>query len=329
MNKSGKKWTRFLVLYSRPIILVVLLIFFSIVTSTFWSINNWSNVLNIVLQQLPFLMLLTVSMIIAIILGGIDLSIGASVALITCGIAFVLQQTYNPFLGIVTGLVMGLIIGFINGILIAKVKVSAFIATYSMQWILRGIALVLLGGKQIYDLGPDYQKIFTSSPYTFLIISAVVVVVMWFIVSKTVLGNNIYAIGKNINAARISGIKTDKVIIASYTMSGVVIAIVSILYLANVGAAEPITGTDYPLRAIAAALIGGTAFGGGMGKITHSAIGAMIMLTLTNGMIHLGVPSVWQQIIVGAVIIVSIIMERGMQKLSIDPDEGKAAKACN
>ncbi|MCB7305741.1 ABC transporter permease [Bariatricus massiliensis] len=301
--------------YSRVFILIVLFAFFSIATDTFWSPTKWGNVTNIVLQQVPFLMLLAISMTLAILLNGIDLSIGSGVALISCFVGLILNKTYNPWLGIFGGIVMGLVMGLIMGILISKVKVSAFVTTYSMQWILRGFALVLLGGKQIYDFGPKFRPIFTSSKYTFFIISLVILLIMMFLLGRTTFGKAVYAIGKNKEAAAISGINTGRVITISYMISGVIIGLAAVLYIANLGSAEPVIGSDFAIKAIAATLIGGTAFGGGKGKMSNAFVGALIMLILTNGMIQIGVPSVWQQFVIGAVIIISIIMERGMEKL--------------
>lgn len=313
MNKY--KFAKSMLKYSRVFILIILFAFFSAAADTFWSPAKWGNVTNIVLQQVPFLMLLAISMTLSILLNGIDLSIGSGVALISCFVGLILNKTYNPWLGIFGGILMGLVMGLIMGVLISKVKVSAFVTTYSMQWILRGFALVLLGGKQIYDFGPDFRPIFTSSKYTFFMISIVILFIMMFLLGKTTYGKAVYAIGKNKEAAAISGINTGRVITVSYMISGVIIGLAAVLYIANLGSAEPVIGSDFAIKAIAATLIGGTAFGGGKGKMSNAFVGALIMLILTNGMIQIGVPSVWQQFVIGAVIILSIIMERGMEKM--------------
>jgi ribose transport system permease protein len=314
---TSYSFKKFLVRFSRPLILVLSFIVFSVTTPNFWSINKWNNVMNIVLTQSPFLILMAVSMTLSIILKGIDLSIGSSVAMICCLVGFVLRDTYNSVLGIVVGLAAGTLIGLINGFLISKVKVSTFIATYSMQWILRGGAMLLLGGKQIYDLGPTFSNIFVGSPYTLILITAIVVILMSFLLRKTVFGQQIYATGINQEAARISGIRVDKVILITYTISGFLIGLTSVMYTAYLKSAEPVIGGDFALRAIAASLIGGAAMGGGNGKISNAVIGAYIMLTLSNGMVHLGVRSEWQDVIVGIVIVMSILLERLLQKIAV------------
>ena len=180
--------------------------------------------------------------------------------------------------------------------------------------------MVLLGGKQIYDFGPTFRNIFTSSRYTFLILMAVIAILMALLLSKTVFGREVYATGTNQDAARMSGIRVKRVYITSFLMNGLIIAFTSVLYIANLGTAEPIIGENFPMTAIAATLVGGTAVSGGSGKVSNAVIGSLIMLVLTNGMIHLGVPSEWQQVMIGAIIVLSVVAERGMQKISVETE---------
>lgn len=305
---------------SRPLILVLLFAFFSCFTSTFWSIKNGGNLANIILQQAPFSILLAVSMTLVIILNGFDLSIGSAVALITCVCGMILHATYNPWLAIAAALVMGCLAGLINGFLVAKLGISSFVATYSTQWIFQGIAYVLLGGSQIFDLGPSFRPIFISHKWTFFIITVVILVVVQVLLSCTVFGKQIYATGTNQTASKISGIKTQKITILVFMISGLIIGITSILYLANLGTAEPTIGSDFALNAIAATLIGGTLIGGGSGNVQNAVVGALIMLFLSSGMIQSGVPSVWQQVIVGTVIVFSIVLERLIQKVPMETE---------
>ena len=311
------KIRNFFIKQSRLVILVLLVIFFSATTTTFWTPTNWDNIANIILQQAPFFIILAIVMTIAIMLNGFDLSMGAGVALISCVMGMVLNSTYNSLLGIVVALLMGVVIGLFNGLLIAKIKVPPFIATYSMQWVLRGLALVLLGGRQIYDFGPTFIPLFTSSKYTFFIIAAVVVGIMGFLLKKTNFGKSMYASGTNIKAARLSGINTEKVIIIGWLINGFLVALVAIMYTANLSAAEPDIGESFPINAVAATLIGGTTIEGGSGRVSNAVIGSFILLALTNGMVQIGVPGVWQQFVIGIVIILAVILERGMEKISV------------
>ena len=313
MHKKSAVFT--LIKFSRLLILLLLLVFFSIFTDSFWSLTDWGNVANIFIQQAPFLIILSFSMALPIILKGIDLSIGSNISLTSCVAALILQATYNIPLGILGGIGLGVIIGLINGVLISCVRVSPFIATYSTQWILRGLAYVFVGGKQIDELGPDFRSLFTSNEFTFFIIAMVVAGVLWFVMSRTTFGRNVYAYGSNEQAARLSGVNTKRVNITAYVIGGGLAALTGIMYIANLGCAEPVIGENFPLQAIAAVLIGGITFVGGEGSMVKPVVGAFIMVTLTNGMIHAGVPSHWQQFVIGAVIVLSMMLERGAKKL--------------
>lgn len=300
--------------HSRLLLLLVLFVFFSIFTDSFWSPTNWSNFANIILQQAPFTVLLSLSMTISIILKGFDLSMGADIALVSCIVGFVLRATHSPLLAILAAVGMGALIGMGNGVLITKIKIQPFIATYSMNWIVRGIALVLLGGSQIYDFGPTFRPLFLQSQYTFFIIAAVLCVIFEFILSRTVFGKYIYAVGTNKDAAELSGINPNFVQFAAWTLCGVILGIDAVMYTANLGVAEPVIGDNFVMTAIAASLIGGTSISGGVGGVYNAVVGALILVVLTNGMIHLGVPSAWQQVVVGCVIILSVCFEHLMNR---------------
>lgn len=313
----SKKIQFYLLKYSRLLVLIVLFIFFSISTETFWSIDSWSNVANIVLQQAPFTILLAVCMTIVIILKGFDLSIGSAIAFVSCVTGIVLNRTGgNVVLALIVSVVLGAAIYLLEAFFITYVKVNTFVVTFSMQWILRGFAMVLLGGKQIYDLGTGFRSLFISNRYTFLGITIVICAVVTFILRKTVFGREVYAVGKNEVVAEMSGMRNHRVYIISFLLIGVVIGLTSALYIANLGTAEPTIGSDFPMTAIAATLVGGTAVAGGEGGVFNAVIGSFILLVLTNGMIHMGVPSTWQQVAEGAVIILSVVSERGLLKLS-------------
>lgn len=310
------QWKLFLLKASRPLILVLLFVFFSYASDTFWSIDNWDNIANIILQQAPFSVLLATAMTTTIILNSFDLSMGASVAFISCICGLILRHTGSTVLAVAGALFLGGMVGFTNGFLTARIGIPSFVATYAMKWVLNGFALVLLGGKQIYDFGPGFRKLFISSRWTFLMIMVAVILVLYFVMKYTVFGHQVYATGHNADAARISGIRTEKVTIAVYMISGLIVGLTAVLYIANLGTAEPNIGSNFPINAIAASLIGGTAIGGGSGSVGKALVGTLILLVLQNGMIQCGVPSVWQQVIVGSVIILSIMMERVLQKIS-------------
>ena len=281
------KLRSFLDRYSRVIVLLLLLVFFSCTTKTFWSIHNWTNLLNIILDQFPVLLLLAAGMTMVIIMKGIDLSIGATVAFSATLAALTMKATQNVLLGIAVSVLVGAVIGVANGTLIAVIKVPPYIATISMKWILTGLCYVILNGSSVYDFPPGFKAMMQSTKYNYLLISVVIIGILAFVMGRTVYGRQVYATGTNDAAAAISGIKTKKItMIVDATL-----------------------GASFPIRAIAASLIGGNAFGGGKGKVTNAIVGALIMLVLTNGLLHLGIAAEWQQFVLGAVIILAVIAE--------------------
>ena len=302
--------------YSRILILAVLFLFFALSAKTF---AQWSNIKNIIFQQVPFLMVLSIGMTIAIILKGVDLSIGSVLALSSCIAALILQATENVVLCIVSGLAVGILCGLINGIMIAEVGVSAYIATYTMQWIAKGIAYVLLGGGQVYNLDTRFRNIFVGWPYMLLTIALVLALILLFVMNRTVWGRNVYVVGNNPKAARMAGVSVVKTYVICYTLIGFLASLTGLMYIANLNAAEPVIGDNFPIRAIAASLIGGASFGGGQGNIYNALIGSCIMIVLTNGLLQLGVSSYWQQAAIGFVIVLSIIFERIIKR----PTQGK------
>lgn len=302
--------------YSRILILAVLFLFFALSAKTF---AQWSNIKNIIFQQVPFLMVLSIGMTIAIILKGVDLSIGSVLALSSCIAALILQATGNVVLCIASGLAVGILCGLINGIMIAEVGVSAYIATYTMQWIAKGIAYVLLGGGQVYNLDTRFRNIFVGWPYMLLTIALVLALILLFVMNRTIWGRNVYVVGNNPKAARMAGVSVVKTYVICYTLIGFLASLTGLMYIANLNAAEPVIGDNFPIRAIAASLIGGASFGGGQGNIYNALIGSCIMIVLTNGLLQLGVSSYWQQAAIGFVIVLSIIFERIIKR----PTQGK------
>lgn len=299
---------------SRFLVLLLLFLVFSIFTENFFSFSNWTNVGNILLQQAPFLMLLALSMTIAMIVGGIDLSIGSNISLSAFMCALVLRDVGSIPLAILAGLATGALIGMINGIFVAKVGLPPFVATYSMDWIAKGAVLVISKGAQINGFD-SFRKLFNTWRGTYLLIAVVVIAVCWFLYSRTTYGRKTYCVGCNPAAAKLSGIKADKIMICTFAASGLIAAITGMMYIANLGAAEPTLGNNLRMQAMAAALIGGASFKGAKSKISNAVIGGLIIVVLNNGMIHIGIPGVWQDCAQGLIILAAIMLERGLEKL--------------
>lgn len=295
--------------YSRIVMLALIIIVLSILSPNFLT---KSNILNVVTQQAPFLMILSFGMTLAIITNGIDISMSSILALSSCLAAYFIKNG-NIALGIIIGLATGAFLGSLNGILITKVGLSPFIATYGIDWISRGLAYVFMGGAMIYEFSDNFRIIGTGTIMgvsNLVFIAVVIFGVILFALKKGTYGRNIYSIGNNVKATKLSGVNTDKILISVYTINGLLAAIAGILYIARLNAAEAVIGDKFTMNSMAATLIGGTSFGGGKGGVGGTVIGVLIMVFITNGMNILGVSSLWQDIVFGAIILFSIILEK-------------------
>ena len=301
--------------YSQVLMLLVIIIGFSLTTENFYTLDNFTTD---VMQQLPFLLIISMGMTMAIITKGIDLSIGSILALSSCVGAYFLQKGQD-LTGVLAALLIGLALGMMNGLLITKVHLIPFIATYSMNLVVRGLAYLFMGGLLYYGFSDRFRSLATGSfagISNLLIISMVLFFALLFVLKRTVFGRNVYAMGFNRNATTLSGINTDRVLISIYTVNGLLAAVTGLLYISRLNAAESTIGNDFTLKMIAATLIGGTPFSGGKGGIEKTIVGVLIMMFLTNGMNLNRVSSLWQDAVFGAVIVLSLLINKLGEKMT-------------
>lgn len=285
----------------------ILFVGFSALTPSFYQP---ANLLDIMLQS-SINAVIAVGMTLVIITRGIDLSVGSIVgasSMVACDLA-----THNVLLGIGGGLAVGLFFGALNGVLIAKLRLPDFIVTLGTLSIFRGAALIYTNGQPIYGLPPSFRHVFAghlASIPTPVILAILIAAVAFLIVRYTALGEQIVAVGGNEEAARLSGISIERVKIIVYTLSGLLSALAGFVLIARIGAAEPIGGTGFELQAIGAAVIGGASLFGGVGNPLGSLFGALVLGALQNGLTLLDVPSFWQYVASGAVVIVAVYIDR-------------------
>jgi ribose transport system permease protein len=252
-----------------------------------------------------------------ILTGGIDLSVGSILAAAAV-VALLVSQDWG-FLGVIGGLLAGLIIGLGNGVLIAFLRLPPFIVTLGSLTAVRGLARLLGNDTTVFNADLPFAFIgngsvqigdIVSVPWL-VIIAFLVIFGSWLVLRRTVLGVHIYAVGGNDNAARLSGIKVWAVLLFVYGASGLLAGLGGVMQAARLYAANGLQlGQSYELDAIAAVILGGTSFVGGIGSIWGTLIGALIIAVLTNGLILLGVTDVWQYIAKGAVIIGAVALDR-------------------
>ena len=273
--------------------------------------------LSIVAQQASVNAVLAAGMTFVILTGGIDLSVGSILAA-SAMIGLIVSKGLGD-LGIPAALLMGLAIGLGNGLLIAGLRLPPFIVTLGSLTAVRGFARLIGNDTTVFNpnlpfafIGNGALRIghFVAIPWL-IVIAFLVIFGSWLILRRTVLGVHIYAVGGNDNAARLSGINVWAVLLFVYGASGLLAGLGGVMQAARLYAANGLQlGQSYELDAIAAVILGGTSFVGGIGSIWGTLIGALIIAVLTNGLILLGVTDVWQYIIKGAVIIGAVALDR-------------------
>jgi ribose/xylose/arabinose/galactoside ABC-type transport system permease subunit len=296
--------------YGVVIAFIVLCIGLAIADPVFVSGRNLSNVL----AQVSINGLLAIGETFAILLAGIDLSVGSVLALSGVLAASVGTTTgmNHPFAGIALGLLAGALIGLLNGVVISKLRVEPFIVTLGTLAIAQGITFVYSNGQQIPNLNDVFSVLGTGSvfgvPVPGLIFLAAFAVAS-FLLSRTVFGRRIYAVGGNEHASRLSGVNTDRVKIAAYVISGVLAAMGGIILDGRVDAGLPQAGSGYELNAIAAVVIGGTSLAGGRGRMWGTLVGALLIGVLANGQTLLNVSPYYQYIVEGVIIILAVLLD--------------------
>jgi ribose transport system permease protein len=295
-------------------VLVLLCIGFGLVTDGFFTLQN----LSIVTQQASINIVLAAGMTFVILTGGIDLSVGSVLAAAAVTALLASNIPGWGWLGVPVALLVGLGFGLVNGGLIALLRLPPFIVTLGALTAVRGIARLIGHDTTIFNPQLSFAFIGNDSilgiPWL-VVIAAVVVVISWFILRRTVLGLRIYSVGGNPEAARLAGIKVWGIQIFVYAASGVLAGLGAVMSAARLYAANGLQlGQSYELDAIAAVILGGTSFVGGVGSIVGTLIGALIIAVLTNGLVLLGVSDIWQYIIKGLVIIGAVALDRYRQR---------------
>ncbi|MBD7936255.1 MULTISPECIES: ABC transporter permease subunit [Cytobacillus] len=291
--------------------LLLIIIILSVMSPSFTTADNILNVL----RQVSINALIAFGMTFVILTGGIDLSVGSILALSSALTAGMLASGMDPILAVLLGLLAGALMGLVNGVIIAKGKVAPFIATLATMTIFRGLTLVYTEGRPITGLSDafSFQMIgkgyFLGVPFP-VVTMLLAYLFLYFLLKKTTFGRGVYAIGGNEEAAKLSGLKVDRLKMGVYAISGLFAAVAGITLTSRLDSAQPTAGTSYELDAIAAVVLGGTSLSGGRGWIFGTLIGALIIGVLNNGLNLLNVSSFYQQVVKGGVILLAVLIDR-------------------
>jgi len=284
--------------------LVVLCLALFIATPDFLT---GQNLLNIGIQ-VSTVAVLAFGMTFVIVAGGIDLSVGAVAALAAMVSSWLFVSAGLPgWLTLLGGLATGLLAGMVNGLANAYGKLPSFIATLAMLSVARGLTLVISDGRPIKtapevsflggNLGP------VPMPIVVLVLSALVAS---FVLNRTVIGRSMYAVGGNAEAARLSGLPVKRILVTVFALAGLFAALAGLLLAGRLDSAQPQAAAGYELDAIAAVVIGGASLSGGLGKISGTFVGALVLVVIRNGLNLLNVTSFWQQVVIGLVIALAV-----------------------
>jgi ribose transport system permease protein len=284
-----------------------------IATPYFATLDNLRNVA----EQSTVIGTLAVGMTFVILAGGIDLSVGSVVALAGIVLAMLLRSGVPTAVAVSGAVASGVAAGLLNGVLVTIGRLPPFIATLGTMSVARGLALLLADGRPISGF-PEGLRALASTRVGGLPVSVLLMLglfaVAHLVLSRTVLGRVTYAIGGNAEAARLAGIPVRTFTTVTYAIAGASAALCATLLLARLDSAQPIAGIGYELDAIAAVVIGGTSLLGGSGSVLGTLVGALIMSVLRNGLNLLGVSSYVQQIAIGTVIVVAVLIDMTLQR---------------
>jgi erythritol transport system permease protein len=304
--------------------LIVIIAVFSFLSPYYFTLNNFL----IMASHVAIFGILAIGMLLVILNGGIDLSVGSTLGLAGCIAGFLMQGVtlssfgvilYPPVWAVVViTCALGAVVGAVNGILIAYLRVPAFVASLGVLYVARGVALLMTNGLTYNNLGGRPELGNTGFDWLGfnrlagipigVIVLAALAIICGIVLSRTAFGRWLYASGGNERAADLSGVPVKRVKIIVYVLSGVCAAIAGLVLSSQLTSAGPTAGTTYELTAIAAVVIGGAALTGGRGTVRGTMLGAFVIGFLSDGLVIIGVSAYWQTVFTGAVIVLAVLM---------------------
>lgn len=317
-------------LFSENIVVVVLILLcigFGFASDTFFSARNVSNILS----QMCTNALLASGLTYVIILGGIDISVGSVVAV--AGIIASYAGLMFPDMGVgfamlllvVVGIGVGLVCGIINGVLIAYFDVIPMICTLSTMTALRGVAFVITGGQPVYGLPTSFAFLGASRILptagmpngaipVVVIFTIIVVAIMHILLSQTVFGRHVFAVGSNKNVAHLSGINVRRVTFLSHVLCSVMAGLCGVVIASKLQNGQPGSGQGYEMFAIASTVLGGTSLAGGSGSVARAMFGCAVIAVIKTGMDLLQIYSYWQNVVIGCIIILAVVLDMAQKR---------------
>lgn len=302
--------------YGMALVLIALFIVFSLSTDAFLTQQNLTNVL----RQIAILGIVSVGMTLVVLTGGIDLSVGSTLALVG-----VVTATAMTALGLdiysasILGILVGGVVGAVNGVAVAIFAIPPLIATLATLTAVRGFAYITTGGLPVFGFPPEFSFFgrgmlgFVPVP---VVIMIAVLVLGWVLLNRTRYGRHLYAIGGNAEAARLSGISVKMTLLVTYIVAGLFTGLGGVIMLSRLNSGQPNVATGFEMDVITAVVLGGISIAGGEGRFSGVIFGIFIIGILSNGMILLNVQDYWQLVIKGAVLMTAVGLDKYSSKLS-------------
>lgn len=293
--------------FALPAVLLAQIVLWSILAPAFFTERNLINIL----RASSTVGIMAVGMTFVILTAGIDLSIGSLVSLVGMVCATTLTLTGNTFALIAAALALGILAGLLNGVFVAKVRVPPLITTL-------GTLYIFIAGAQLWNNGGplpmrDPFVIWLGSGYVGpvpipVVVLVIVLAIGYWLLNQTRFGRHVYAVGGSPEAAKLSGIRIDRVLLGVYALSGLLAAVASLLYIGRLATASPLTGQGLELQVIAAVVVGGTSLFGGRGNLRDSFIGVLILTVLQTGLNLIGLSGFWQTMALGVALLIAVLL---------------------
>lgn len=308
-----------------PVMLAVALVVFAFGSERFLTVDNLMNVA----RQSVFLLIIAVGQMVVMVSGGMDLSVGSNVSLTSVVSSIVMATVFaaapgQPWLalwaGLGAGMAVGLAVGLVNGLGVTMLRINPFMMTLGLSSIVAGLSLYVSGGRPIYGIPPlhgdifGFGRLFQSEGFNGIPIPSLVAILLvalaWFTMEWTRFGRHLYAAGGNTRAAALSGVRTDRVRVLAYMISGLMASLAGLLLTARLGTGENTVGASYPLESIAACVISGVALTGGRGRTLAVVVGTMLIILVQNGLNLMQVGAYGQAIAIGGILVLAMALSR-------------------
>jgi ribose/xylose/arabinose/galactoside ABC-type transport system permease subunit len=297
-----------------PVMLAAAVIIFASMEPRFLTTLNGTNIA----RQLSFLVIVTAAQMLVLLTAEIDMSVSSNIALTSVVSSWVMVQgsggAGSVVLGVAAGLGVGILIGLVNGVIVAQFRVPSFIVTLGSGAAAFGIGLTISSGSPIGGLPSSFTRVLGGTdigllPLSF-VIAAAVLLLLYVLLNWTTLGRYLYSVGGGEDASRLMGVPVMRSKVLAFVLCGLLTSLAAVLLTARVSSGEPNLGSEFLMLSIAAAVLGGTSFFGGEGRVGMVAVGALFLVVLSNGMNLIRVSSYTQQIVIGTLLVVAVIIDR-------------------